>query len=85
MVIEGYTSGDRWFDFEQKSGTTIPDFCSFFKRILNSIGNGTLQRRRLFTMDNVLAHCHSTILQLIVARNHIVCFREPYWPVNGAI
>ena len=85
MAIEGDPSGDRWFDLEQKSGTTIADFYSFVERILDSIGDGTPERRRLFTMDNLLAHRHTTILQLIVSRNHRVCFRAPYWPVDGAI
>ena len=85
MAIAGNKDRERWFDFEEKTGTTIPEFYSFVERIINSIGDGTPGNWRLFTMDNLTAHKHIAVLQLIVGRGHRICFRAPYWPVDGAV
>ena len=85
MAISGDIEGKCWVDINQKGGTTVRDCYLFILYILNSIGEGTPQRRRLFTMDNLMAHKDPAILQLIHAWGHRVCFRAPYYPVDGAI
>jgi transposase len=44
-----------------------------------------LSFRRTFTMDNLLTHRNAAIAQLIMSRGHLVIFRAPYYPVDGAI
>jgi hypothetical protein len=85
MGISGDPNGDRWLDFERKSGTSVDDFYDFVHRILVSIGRGSHIRRRMFTMDNLLAHKNCAVIQLILSWGHRVCFRAPYYPVDGAI
>ena len=85
MDISGHRDGERWVDFERKSGTTTHDTYQFVLRILRSIGRGTPQRRRLFTMDNLLAHKNRIVLGLIVEWGHIFCLRAPYYPIDRAI
>ena len=85
MAISGHRDGERWVDFERKSGTTTHDTYQFVLRILRSIGRGTPQRRRLFTMDNLLAHKNRIVLGLIVEWGHRFCLRAPYYPIDGAI
>ena len=67
MAISGDEDGDRWLDFEKKSGTTVTDCYDFIRRIIEDIGPGTQERRRLFTMDNLLAHKNQIVIQLILA------------------
>ena len=70
---------------EQQAGTTVNDMYDFILRILESIERGTPQRRRLFTMDNLLAHRNRAVTGLILEWGHRFCFRAPYYPVDGAI
>ena len=85
MAISGGLDGRRWLDFERKSGTTVADFYDFILRILTTIGHATPNSRRLFTMDNLLAHKNRVVIALIHEWGHRVCFRAPYYPVDGAI
>ena len=85
MAISGDEDGDRWLDFEKKSGTTVTDCYDFIRRIIEDIGPGTQERRRLFTMDNLLAHKNIAVIGLIAASGHRFCFRAPYYPVDGGI
>ena len=85
MAISGDEDGDRWLDFEKKSGTTVTDFYILIVGIIDDIGPGTPLRRRCFTFDNLLAHKNPAILNLIVDSGHRFCFRAPYYPVDGAI
>ena len=39
----------------------------------------------MFTMDNLLAHKNRAVIQLILSWGHRVCFKAPYYPVEGAI
>ena len=36
-------------------------------------------------MDNLLAHKNRTVIGLIHEWGHRVCFRAPYYPIDGAI
>ena len=36
-------------------------------------------------MDNLTAHHHPFVVQLILIRGHIVVFRAPFYPVDGPI
>ena len=47
---------ERWVMTWSHGGTTTTRFISFIQQILASIGQGTPQRRRVFTMDNLNAH-----------------------------
>jgi hypothetical protein len=47
---------DRWVDVWTGCGTTITRFVQFISAILNDIGPGTPQRRRVSTMDNLTTH-----------------------------
>ena len=85
LAILGDPAGERWVDFEEKAGTTVEDCYNFILAILQSIGRGTRLRRRLFTMDNLLAHKNQIVIQLILAWGHRFCFRAPYYPIDGAV
>ena len=84
MAISDDPQGERWYNFKQKTGPSIADFCNFIERLLNFIPDGNAQRRRLFT-DNLAAHKQITVVQLILSRGHRICFRAPYWAVDGSI
>jgi len=45
MAISRHHDGEKWVDFERKSGTTTHDTFQFVLRILRSIRRGTPQRR----------------------------------------
>ena len=62
MAIAGNINGDHWVDFDQRAGTTVRNFYDFFLHILQTIGRGTVQRRRLITMDNLVAHKNPVML-----------------------
>ena len=85
MSTSSDPAGERWVDFEQKTGTTVLDFYQFVEQIIDSIGDGTPARRRCFTMDNLAAHRNRMVVQLIIDRGHRVVFRAPYYAVDGAI
>ena len=72
-------------EFERKAGTTVADTYNFVLRILTDIGEGTPERRRLFTFDNLLAHTNPVVIGLILQWGHCVCLRAQYYPVNGAV
>jgi hypothetical protein len=45
MAIACGQTGDRWFDFYERRGTTVPDVYDLILRILQDIGLGTPLRR----------------------------------------
>ena len=85
LGISGAAAGERWMEFEQKSGTTAIDTYNFVHRIIDDIGPGTPARRRCFHMDNLLAHRNPAVLWLIVASGHRFAFRAPYYAVDGSV
>ena len=66
-------------------GTTVNKMYEFIQEILNDIGPATPGSWHCFTMDNLNAHKNIGVLALIYAYGHGVCFRAPYYPVDGAI
>ena len=62
MAISSDVIGERWVDIDKKGRTTVRNCYDFILRTLTSIGQGTPQRRQLFTMDNLIAHKHPAIL-----------------------
>jgi hypothetical protein len=76
---------DRFVRLEQRPGTDIHFFYAFIRDIIDQIGPGTPGNRRCFTMDNLTAHKHPTVLNLILASGHRFAFRAPYYPVDGPI
>jgi transposase len=76
---------DRFVRLEQRPGTDIHFFYAFIFDMIQQIGPGAQGNRRCFTMDNLTAHKHPTVLNLIVASGHRFSFRAPYYPVDGPI
>ena len=85
MAISGDITDDRLVDFDGRAGTTVRNFYDLVLRILQTIGRGTAQRRRQFTMHNLIAHKNPVILQMIYEWGHRICFRDPYYPVDDTI
>ena len=85
MAVAGDEHSERWIDFEQKSETTVTDTYAFICRIIHSIGPSRPLHSRLFTVNNLLVHRNPTVIRLIIAVGHRVCFRAPYYPVDGTI
>jgi hypothetical protein len=61
---------DRFVLFEQRPETDVATFYEFLEGVINQIEPGTEGYRRCFTMDNLLAHKHPIVLQLIVQSGH---------------
>jgi hypothetical protein len=74
---------DRFVLFEQQPRTDVATFYEFLEGVINQIGPGTEGDHRCFTMDNLLAHKHPVVLQLIVQSGHRNAFRALYYPVDG--
>ena len=85
MAISGDNTGNRWLDCKLRSGTDIPMFGSFIRRIVNSIPPGNNQRRRCFIMDNLNVHRNPYIRQIVEGAGHRLIFRAPYYPMDGPI
>lgn len=90
MAISGRTGqqGDpspRWTSIWQEGGTTIARMLDFVQLILNDIGPATPESWYCFTMDNLNSHKNPMVVNLIYAFGHGVCFRAPYYAVDGAI
>jgi hypothetical protein len=77
---------DRFVQMDTRPGTNVTTFFEFMQDMINDIGPGWLPgNRRCFTMDNLLAHKHPLVLQLIQQHGHRYVFRAPYYPVDGPI
>ena len=85
MTISRDEDGDKWIDFGKKSGTAMIDTYKFLQRIINDINPGIPQRRRLFTMDNLLTHKKTAVVNIIVEVGHRFWFHMPYYSADGAI
>ena len=86
MAVSGEEGeADRWVDLWEEGGTTNERFYQFICRIIDDIGPGTPQRRRVFAMDNLNAHTNPTIFAMIINSGHRILFRAPYYPVDGPI
>ncbi len=89
MAISGdddeVNGGERWYEMWEEGGTTIERFVAFLRRVIDEIGPGTNERRRVFTMDNLAAHRNPAVHAMIVAAGHRLVFRAPYYPVDGPI
>lgn len=82
---DGPQGGQRWLETWDHEGTTNERFYNFIERIINEIGEGTEERRRCFTMDNLNAHLNPTVYALIINSGHRIMFRAPYYPIDGPI
>jgi hypothetical protein len=86
MAISGRIGPlDRFVRLEQRPGTDIHFFYDFIRDMIDQIGPGAPGNRRCFTMDNLTAHKHPTVLNLILTSGHRFAFRAPYYPVDGPI
>lgn len=75
----------RWLEMWEEGGTTSARFLAFIQRIIRSVGNGTVHRRRCFIMDNLNSHRNLLVQQVILQAGHRVVFRAPYHPIDGPI
>lgn len=89
MAISGdddeENGGERWYETWEEGGTTIERFVGFLQRVIDEIGPGTNERRRVFTMDNLAAHRNPEVHVLILGSGHRLLYRAPYYPVDGPI
>ena len=89
MAISGDPNGinDRrhWEHTWTDGGTTNERFIDFMEYLMNSLPHGDEGRRFCITMDNLNAHLNGQVLALIADRGHKICFRAPYYPIDGAI
>jgi len=76
---------DRIFEVEKRPGTDVVIFYNFIESIIDAIGHGTPNNWVCFTMDNLAAHKHPFVLQLILTSGHRYAFSAPYYPVDGPI
>ena len=76
---------DRFMLLEKRPGTDVHTFAAFVANIINQIGQGTPNNQRCFTFDNLSAHKHPLVLQLIVGSGHRYALRAPYYLVDGPI
>merc|ERR1712129_491320 len=75
----------RWSMLWTEGGTTIDRVIDFIQQILNDIGHATPNNIFCFTMDNLNSHRNPAVIALIYQYGHRVCFRAPYWAVDGPI
>ena len=76
---------DRFYRFDDEPTNTLT-FYRFIRDIIIAIGPGWLPgNRRTFTMDNLTAHKHPLVTQLIVHMGHRYVFRAPYNARDGPI
>ena len=85
MAISGDPDGRRWPYMWTNGGTTNELFIDFIEHILSTLPHGNEGRRYVFTMDNLNAHLNGQAIALIHLHGHRVCFRAPYYPIDGAI
>ena len=57
----------------------------FREEILETIGVATPGNIYCFTMDNLNSHNNNGVMAIIFEYGHRVCFRAPYYAVDGAI
>ena len=86
MAVTGRPGeNDRFVDLEERPGTDILRVYDFIASIIERIGHGVDGDRRCFMMDNLSAHKHPIVLNLIHTAGHRYVFRAPYHPVDGPI
>ena len=75
----------RWMKIWTEGGTTLEKFYEFIEEILMDIGPAGPGNWVCFTMDNLNVHKNPGVLALIHAYGHGVCFRAPYYAIDGPI
>ena len=75
----------RWSECWIGEGLTIERFLGFIDRILDDLEERYPGWSFCFTMDNLNAHQNGQVLALIAHHGHRVCFRAPYYPIDGPI
>ena len=83
-------SGDERdpFEFHQmfsEGGTDLWRFFSYMEDFIAWLDVNRAGETFCFTMDNLNIHKHPLILDLIDDAGHMIVFRAPYWPVDGAL
>ena len=86
MAVAGRPGQHDWYaEFMKRPGTDIVVFANFVQRLINMIGPGADGNRQCFTFDNLTAHKHPVVLQMILNVGHWFALRAPYYPINGSI
>ena len=86
MAVAGRPGpNDRYAEFTRRPGTDIVTFANFIQAVLNRIGPGAPGNCRCLTFDNLTAHKHPVVLQMILNAGHRFALRAPYYPVDGPI
>ena len=80
----GISGADREYAFccLERSGTTVLDTVSFVNKCINLIGEGTVELRRVFLMDNLSAHHNLLVINTIMRRGHRLILRPLYSPFD---
>ena len=68
-----------------EGGTTTERFHTFIERILDELDNNVPNRSIVFIMDSLNSHTNPLITNAILNAGHRYVFRDPYWPVDGAV
>ena len=75
----------RWSQMWTEGGTTVDKMLEFLQHILDDIGHATPGNIYCFTMDNLNALKNPAVTALILSYGHCLCFRAPYYVVDGPI
>ena len=86
MAIAGRRgNNDRYAEFTKKAGTDVVTFANFIQAVIHRVGPGGGNNCRCFTFDNLTAHKHPVVLQMMLNAGHRYALRAPYYPVDGPI
>ena len=86
MAVAGRPGpNDQYAEFTHRPGTDVVTFANFIQAVLNWIGPGAPGNSHCLTFDNLTAHKHPVVLQMILNAGHRFALRAPYYPVDGPI
>ena len=85
LAILGDVGVERWINFEQKIDTGVSGCYDFILVMLVIIVPGTHQRRRLFTMADLLVYNNRAVIGSILQCRSIYHVFEPRCLIDGAV
>ena len=86
MAICGDTvMPEHWYEMWEEGGTTIDCFVNFLELIIDNLAAIAPNWTFHFTIDNLSLHMSTRVSNLIIGRGHHLVFRDPYYPIDGAI
>ncbi len=72
-----------WYSIHQRGGTTVQMYCRHIQQVIASFDNN--KPMRVFLHDNLSAHLHHSVSDIIEEDGHGVIPRPPYCPCDGPI